>query len=90
MVSWVPAPAGDAPPRVAYAIARRYGPAVERNRVRRRLRSVFTETARSGDLRPGVYQATLRVPARSVTFEQLKADVATCLTQLYQTAPVVS
>jgi ribonuclease P protein component len=39
------------PPRVAYAIGRRVGPAVVRNRVRRRLRAATL--AHRADLRPG-------------------------------------
>lgn len=45
----VPAPPG--PPRVAYAIGRAAGNAVERNRLRRRLRAVVR--AESASLRPG-------------------------------------
>jgi ribonuclease P protein component len=40
------APAGnDGPPRVAYAVGRRVGGAVARNRVRRRLRAVVAAEA---------------------------------------------
>ena len=41
----------DDPPRVAYAIGRRFGTAVERNRARRRLRAAVALDA--GELRPG-------------------------------------
>ncbi|MGH9244923.1 MAG: ribonuclease P protein component [Acidimicrobiales bacterium] len=50
LVTYVPADRG-APARVAYAIGRRVGSAVARNRVRRRLRAVV----RGLDLAPGAY-----------------------------------
>ena len=55
------------PPRVAYAIGRRTGGAVERNRIRRRLRHVVRNHA--AQLRPdhqylvGVTPAALHTPA---------------------------
>ena len=50
---WIRALPGtpDQPPRIAYAIGRAVGGAVQRNRLRRRLRAVFA--ARSADLVPG-------------------------------------
>jgi ribonuclease P protein component len=43
------------PPRVAFAIGRAHGPAVVRNRIRRRLRATFRELAAAGRLPPGSY-----------------------------------
>ncbi|MGO9341420.1 MAG: ribonuclease P protein component [Acidimicrobiales bacterium] len=41
--------------RVAYAVGRRAGGAVERNRLRRRLRAVIREIETDTGLRPGAY-----------------------------------
>ncbi len=38
-------PDGSTPPRVAYSVGRRVGPAVVRNRVKRRVRAVLAEVA---------------------------------------------
>jgi ribonuclease P protein component len=40
-LAYVPAASASVPPRVAYAIGKRVGGAVVRNRLRRRLRAVF-------------------------------------------------
>ena len=72
----VPPAPGDDPPRVAFAIGRRSGAAVERNRVRRRLRCRLRDAGR----RPGL-AAVGRLPRRRAarrrdrTFAQLEADV---------------
>ncbi len=83
MLTRVP-PAGDpaAPPRVAFAIGRKLGPAVARNRVRRRLRAIFSTAAAEGRVPPGAYLAVVRPSAISATFSQLSGDVATSLAQL--------
>jgi len=48
-VAWLADPPGSqAPPRVAFAVGRRVGGAVERNRVRRRLRAVARDAALPG------------------------------------------
>jgi ribonuclease P protein component len=48
-VAWLADPPGASlPPRVAYAVGRRVGGAVARNRVRRRLRSLAREAALPG------------------------------------------
>ena len=56
-LTWVPGP-GDVPPRVAYAVGRRVGPAVARNRVRRQLRAVAADLA--PELAPGAYLLAYR------------------------------
>ena len=45
--TWIP-DAHAVPPRVAYAIGRTVGPAVVRNRLRRRLRAALADEARRG------------------------------------------
>lgn len=56
---------------VAFAIGRTAGPAVERNRARRRLREIL----RSLDPAPGLYLFGLSVEARRTTFESLRTAV---------------
>lgn len=80
-VSWVPGP-GATPPRVAYAIGKRVGPAVVRNRLRRRLRAVLAE------LRPpaGDYLVVCDPDAASLPFSDLKALVSKALAALSPSA----
>jgi len=56
-VAFVPAVDGETPARpcVAFAIGRRVGPAVVRNRLRRRLRDELASLARDGRLTPGLH-----------------------------------
>jgi ribonuclease P protein component len=56
-VAFVPAPGGEAPahPCIAFAIGRRVGPAVVRNRLRRRLRDEVATLARAGRVPAGAY-----------------------------------
>lgn len=67
------APASD-PPRVAYAVGKRVGTAVARNRLRRRLRSAVK--ANAGRLRPGVaYLVSAGPGASSRTTGRLVEDL---------------
>jgi ribonuclease P protein component len=59
-------------PRVAFAIGRQSGIAVERNRARRRCR----EALRSTTLPPGLYMFGLTRPAHEVSFARLRTSVA--------------
>jgi ribonuclease P protein component len=74
-VRWVPPPPGSASsPEVAFAIGRKVGGAVVRNRLRRRLRAIL----RSLDLAPGAYLVGVSVadPAASaLSFAQLSGLV---------------
>jgi len=76
------APAGtDGPPRVAYAVGRRVGGAVARNRVRRRLRAVVA--AEAAALAPdhvylvGAGPAAAKTPYRELcnTFRAIVTDL---------------
>ena len=69
------ADASRVPPRVAFAIGRHVGPAVVRNRIRRRLRAILREVA----LAPGDYLFGVSADARSVPFEQLQRMVIAVL-----------
>jgi ribonuclease P protein component len=63
------------PPRVAFAIGRAHGSAVERNRLRRRLRAALRRLDSTGRLAPGMYlmgiersksEQVLRLPGREL------------------------
>jgi ribonuclease P protein component len=79
-VTWV---AGDPaePPRVAYAIGRRAGGAVVRNRIRRRLRAITREVG--AQLRPGAYLVGASAAAASLPYRDLKATVCQALAALH-------
>jgi ribonuclease P protein component len=72
-VTWVEGDPGQ-PVRVAYAVGRRVGGAVVRNRVRRRLRAVTTELAPS--LPPGAYLLGATREGAAVSYEELRRNVA--------------
>jgi RNase P protein component len=76
------APAANGATRLAFAIARRVGPAVTRNRLRRRLRAIFAELSPP----PGSYLVSAGPSAGSresaPTFEQLRDLVATAIRAL--------
>jgi ribonuclease P protein component len=68
------APGDDGRHQVAFAISRKIGGAVVRNRCRRRVRPLLAARAASGQLRPGAYlvQIAARVdalPADELAFE---------------------
>jgi ribonuclease P protein component len=67
----VPAPAGVDEARVAFAIGRRVGGAVVRNRLRRRLRSVCAELR----LPAGEYLVSVVPDAADLPFAELQAVV---------------
>ena len=67
------------PPRVAYAVGRRVGPAVVRNRVRRRLRAAAL--AHRAELRPGgAYLFGAAPAAAAAPYAEIDAAVAQLLT----------
>jgi ribonuclease P protein component len=69
---------GDGPPAVAYAISRRVGNAVIRNRVRRRLRTAVERQERL--LRPGhAYLVGVSPAAADATYRELEHWLRECL-----------
>jgi ribonuclease P protein component len=68
-VAWVPGDPSE-PPRVAYAIGRKVGGAVDRNRLRRRLRTVIRELRDT--LRPGAYLVGAGPSALALSYPQLR------------------
>ncbi len=60
-------------PRVAFALSRFSGTAVERNRARRRLRAVLGEHADS--LTPGRYLVGARGPVSRVTYRRAQTQL---------------
>lgn len=65
------------PPRVAFAVGRGVGSAVARNRLRRRLRAVVDDVARSGGavVAPGAYLVSARPEALTATPAELRRAV---------------
>lgn len=61
-------------PRVAYALSRRTGNAVARNRVRRRIRGALQSLP--GPLAPGLYLFSSGPAAATLPFDALRAHVA--------------
>ncbi|MDR3649738.1 MAG: ribonuclease P protein component [Acidimicrobiales bacterium] len=65
-------------PRVAYAVGKRVGGAVVRNRLRRRLRAVVADAA--GSLAPGAYLVAAGREAAGLPYEDLKDQVTAAMT----------
>jgi ribonuclease P protein component len=76
-VTYVPDDASSA--RVAFAIGRKVGNAVVRNRVRRRLRAILRELDRSEGpgLVPGAYLVSVRPEAATLPYQRLTDHVTT-------------
>ena len=68
--TYIPDPAAT-PPRVAYALGRAIGPAVVRNRLRRRLRAMLTTST----LPPGLYLIGAQPTAAQRSRSELEFDL---------------
>jgi ribonuclease P protein component len=75
-VAWVPVADGEV--RLAFAIGRRVGGAVVRNRLRRRLRAIVS----SLDLPPGDYLVAAGPEATDLGFPDLQAAVTAAVEAL--------
>lgn len=80
--TWCPEPDSTST-RVAFAISRAYGPAVRRNRLRRRLRAVLTELDRIEPLPPGMLLVGPR-PRQDfeLTFDQVRTELSELLRRI--------
>lgn len=78
----VPATVGDERVRVAYAVGRRLGGAVARNRLRRQLRAVMRSRHVEGGLPAGSYLVTASPGAEQLSFGELLALVNEALDSL--------
>jgi ribonuclease P protein component len=74
-VSWVPPLPSDPFPLVSYAIGKRCGNAVQRNRLRRRLRAAVDQTR----LAPGSYLVIAQPPAVTLGFRDLASTVGSAM-----------
>jgi ribonuclease P protein component len=69
-------------PQLAFAIGRRFGSAVERNRARRRLRAAFISAWRSSPTpAPGAYLVTADRSVLTSGFDRLVTALQRCLDQ---------
>lgn len=71
-------PGGDQV-RVAYAIGRRVGPAVVRNRLRRQLRAAVREIHHDEGLAPGAYLVGARPEAVGRPYRELRSELSAAL-----------
>jgi ribonuclease P protein component len=78
MVRFLP---GDPPPQVAFAVTRKVGSAVARNRVRRQLRSAARQLTAERVLPGGVLLISVQPGAGEQTFGALVEDLRRALVQ---------
>lgn len=75
-------PEADARPQVAFAISRKVGNAVVRNRCRRRVRPLLAARAKEGRLRPGAYLVQIAARVDELPSGDLAREVDDLLTAL--------
>lgn len=66
---------GSTPPRLGFAIGKVVGTAVQRNRLRRRLRAVVAEMARQSQLAPGCWLISAGPRAKTRSGTELQAEL---------------
>ena len=79
--TWCPDPASTTT-SVAFAITRAYGPAVNRNRLRRRLRSILRELDRSEPLPPILLLIGVRPQPIELTFDRLRDELTVLIGEI--------
>ena len=85
--TWCPDQHADST-AVGYAIGRAYGPAVDRNRLRRRLRATVVAVDRDRPLPPGTMLiGTNRRTTTELTFDQVGRGVADLVRSVRKVAP---
>jgi len=72
---------------VGYAVGRRYGNAVARNRLRRRLRAALREVASGTALAPGAYLVSARPDAADLDYGALRMALFVATTESVRRAP---
>lgn len=77
-------PLDAARPQLAFALSRRFGNAVTRNRCRRRLREAFRARWRRGALAPGAYLVSVFGPPEQLEGPALEGQVSAVLDALSQ------
>jgi ribonuclease P protein component len=75
-------PDDGARPEVAFAISRKVGTAVVRNRCRRRIRPLLAERAKRGALRPGAYLVQVHTRIDDIDAATVARDVDDLLAAL--------
>lgn len=78
---WCPDPHSHAA-SVAFAIGRTLGPAVARNRLRRRLRAVLRQIDTTTPLPPALILIGAKRPADELTYEMIERDVISLITEI--------
>jgi ribonuclease P protein component len=79
--TWCPEP-DSTHPTVAFAIGRAYGPAVTRNRLRRRLRAILAEIDRREPLPVGAWLIGARPSAGELTFGALTTEMSSLIEEV--------
>lgn len=69
-------------PAIAFAIGKKFGNAVERNRARRRLRSAFNDVTQGRELVAGAYQISCSRAVLRSDYAALVAALERCLDRL--------
>ena len=71
---------------MAFTFGRAYGPAVARNRIRRRLRAILRELDRSTPLPPGLLLFGGKPQLIELTFDQLQEEVTQLMSEVRRRA----